>query len=144
MSAIKEFTLPLVPFAFQVVLKVTLNYGQDWWYYIDTGTLLLTFSVWSIVLLAKVPSKTMIPSDDEIVESMARVRRAFVVFSMIGFALFGTTVYNQIIIDRLPGALEAANLIDLERFTIAAIAFAVCFIAYIAYYRVPVSKMVEA
>jgi hypothetical protein len=138
----KEFFVPLIPFLVEVSLRCAMVGGKEWWYYFDSGTLLLTFSVWSLLVLSRVPSKTVIETDDEVLASYDAVRTHFTILISTGFILFGLAVYIKTDFDRDPNIQHFAS--DSNMVAIATVTFAAYSALYIFLKRMPIAKMIEA
>lgn len=100
MSFVRDFFLPLIPFLVEAILRVWMISGQAWWFYFDSGTLLLTFSVWALLVLSSVPRVSRIERDDEVLDKLDKVRNHFGVLVCLGFILFGLVTFLNVSIDR--------------------------------------------
>ena len=94
--------VPLIPFCFDGVCRFFLLHGKHWWEYFDAGTLVLTFCLWLLFLLATTPKTLEIPTDTSASDALDVVRQSFGVFIMIGFMLFGFIALARIFEERLP------------------------------------------
>lgn len=142
LNFVKEFLLPLIPFFIEVLLRCSMVSGKEWWYYFDSGTLLLTFSVWSLLILARIPNKTGIETDDEVLASYEGVRTHFSMLIVIGFILFGLSVYLKTAFDRDPQFAFFGN--DSNMIALFTLSFSVYAAVYIVVNRNPIAKMIEA
>lgn len=141
MNLVRDFFLPLIPFFIELVLRLWMVGQKDWWYYLDSGTLLLTFSVWSLLVLSSVPNFSRIERDDEVLKALEKVRNHFGVLVTIGFILFGLVVFVKVSIER-SAATEFADQ-DMQMLAVLTLLFALYCCFYIAANRKQINRLIE-
>lgn len=141
MWLIKEFVVPLIPFSLEAFIKVTFLDLDHWWNYIDSGTVVLTFSFWALFLVTRSNLEPPIPTDSSVVDDLKKLHNTFSTIVVFGFSLFGIVSVCKVLSDRFPQEKDFIYETVLFNTTIISIVFCVLVLVLILLNRRHIARV---
>lgn len=137
----KEFALPLLPFLIELLMKVSFLKNQSWWKYIDSSTLLLTFSFWALFFLLKTPVEPPIPTDTSVKDELHKLRITFMGVVVVGFSFFGIVAFCKVLATQIPTQIDFFNNVVFYNLTLWTIGFCLITMAFIIWKNDDIAKV---
>ncbi len=84
-----SLVLPAIPIGLESLIRGFIFSDQNWYVYINSGSLIITFSIWCMLTLTDTPAKPLIPTDESYAQKISNVRFHLGTCSIIGLVIFG-------------------------------------------------------
>lgn len=92
---------PLAVVLLEVIARALILHNLHWSYYVNPGTIFISFAVWGSLAALRMPGKHIIPTDTEFQDGLAGVRTLLWFLAMVGFVVYGAAAVTDIVLLRM-------------------------------------------
>ena len=135
MSIFKDIVYPLIPAAFETLVRVAVLGPAQWTSWVNPGTIFLTFAIWGALTATRVPRVGRIPTDEDYKKTVERTKNYLSALAMVGILCFGGVIVLQTI-DQAGWISDPGNSAALKfTFSASSLLYAVYCVSFIGINR---------